>query len=278
MRRLNVRFAQIEECIRKSLFAIDGLPGSPPLQRGEPMLLQLVKEDARRLRREASRIEFALIFDHYEEDPRGEISRRHWPRAGKTWRYILHCSETIPTIPFSLERLDLAHSYAGQNNPQYIQPEDEARIRPYLKGGTPAVELWSVASVDDLLRAIRNYDRVLELAPERTMAVREHSRRVPDTWLPDALKRFYNHRCQVCVHDFEPRYGVPYADTRILDERARGAAPQSRDLVVLCPNHRAIIGAAGAVFDRRRLTFRFPNGLVEQVTLRDHLLLGGAPG
>lgn len=74
MRRLNVQFSQIEECIRKSLFAIDGLPANPPLKAGEELLLQLVKQDAVRLGKQSSRVEFALIFDHYEEDPTGEIS------------------------------------------------------------------------------------------------------------------------------------------------------------------------------------------------------------
>jgi hypothetical protein len=271
MRRLNVQFSQIEECIRTSLFAVSTLPANPPLEKGEELLLQLVLQDARPMGKEDSRIDFALIFDHVEEDATGEVSRRHWPDAGRTWRYILHCSETIPTIPFSLERLGLSRKYGGQANPAYIEPVDEAKVRPFLKGGTAPAELWNVASVEELLRTIRNYDQVLRLSPIRHSEVREHTRRVPDPWLPDALKRFYNHRCQVCVHDFEPRYGLPYADVRIV-ERRPGSPPVSRDIVVLCPNHNAIVGATEARFDRRELAFRFPNGLIERVTLRDHLL------
>ncbi len=197
----------------------------------------------------------------------------HWPNAGRTWRYILHCSETIPTIPFSLERLKLSRSYAGQQNPVYIEPADEARIRPYLKGGTPAADLWQVASVEGLLRAIRNYDQVLRLSSRRHSTVREHQRTYSDPWLSDSLKRFYNHRCQVCVHDFEPRYGMPYADVRVLGERLENTAPASTDVIVLCPNHNAIIGATRATFDRRALLFNYPNGLQERLTLREHLLV-----
>jgi hypothetical protein len=271
MRRLNVRFTQIEECIRKSLFALSALPANPPLQRGEELLLQLVLADARPIGKEASRIEFALVFDRVERDPHGVLSRKHWPDAGKTWPYVLHCSETIPTIPFSLENLGLRHDYSGQGNAVYIRPEDEEKIRPYLKGETPAVELWSVASAEELLRAIRNYDQVLRLAPPKTMRVREHQRRATDTWLPDTLKRFYDHRCQVCVHDFEPRYGVPYADTCVVGS-GTPRTPTSIDLVVVCPNHNAIVRTTNAVFDRRELAFSYPNGLVEKLILRDHLL------
>jgi hypothetical protein len=49
--------------------------------------------------------------------------------------------------------------------------------------------------------------------------------------------------------------------------------PVSTSVIVLCPNHNAIIGAARARFDRRALMFTYPNGLEERLTLREHLLV-----
>ena len=43
MRRLNVRPAQIDECIQKSMFAFSFKPQNPELHPGELLLLQLVK-------------------------------------------------------------------------------------------------------------------------------------------------------------------------------------------------------------------------------------------
>lgn len=272
LRRLNVRFTQIEECIRLSLFAVDMLPKNPPLHDREELLLQLVREDAAGLGKLDSRIEFALIFDHVKEDPTGQISREHWPNAGKTWKYILHCSETVPTIPFSLEKLELSKEYGGQTNPYYIEPEDAARIAPYLKGKAQPTELLGLAGVTGLLSAIRNYDTVIRLAPVRTSRVQEHERRLSDSWLGDVLKLLYEHRCQVCVHDFKPRYGEPYADTRFIDPLDRGGEPVSRNVLVLCPNHNAITRVTNASFDRQLFAWKYPNGLVEKLTLRDHLL------
>jgi len=40
------------------------------------------------------------IIDSYDA---GSISKKHWPHAGKTLRYILICSDTIPTIPLAWE-------------------------------------------------------------------------------------------------------------------------------------------------------------------------------
>ena len=268
MRRLNVQFSQIEECIRLSMFAVDMLPANPPLSKGEPLLLQLTAADAKAHDILDKRVQFALIFDHVTPDPTGDISRGHWPNAGKVWKYILYCSETIPCIPFSLERLNLSRNYGGQTNPFYIQLEDQARIRPYLKGGAEPDEHFRLASVEDLLAAIRNHDRIVHQEP-RTHTVREHERRLGDPWLGNALKQYYEYRCQICLHDFKPKYSTPYADTRFLDSSGE---PISRNVVVVCPNHNAIISATQATFERHSMAFSYPNGLVEKLTLRDHLL------
>ncbi len=106
--RLNVKATQIGECINSQKFAIDARPRNPEMQRGDILLLQMVSADANRLDKRNERIEFALIFDHYEEDHDGSISSHYWPHAGKTWRWILHCSDiiqAIPCHPFSLSLL-----------------------------------------------------------------------------------------------------------------------------------------------------------------------------
>ena len=139
MRRLNVRPAQIEECIQKSMFAFSVRPQNPELQPGEPLLLQLVKTEAARLGKLHSRIDFALVFDHLEPDYDGMISRLHWPKEHRVWPWIVYGSATVPTIPFSLEDLDLSMDYDGQTNPRYIEPRDERLIRPYIQ--------WSLAEV-----------------------------------------------------------------------------------------------------------------------------------
>jgi hypothetical protein len=272
MRRLNVRFSQIEECISKSLFALDAIPKNPPLEVGELLLLQLVKEDAERLGKLNARIEFALVFERTELDADGSVSRAHWPNAGKVWRYIIHASETIPTAPFSLERLNLSRDYSGQGNAVHIEPVDEERVSLYLTTRIGAQRLPELLGVHEFLQTIRNHDLVVRLSPVRHTRVSEHDRSLSDPWLGDALKVLYDHRCQVCTHDFKPRYGVPFADTRFLQGLKDGGEAVSRNVVVLCPNHNAIIGATKARFDLKSFAFAFPNGLQERLLLRDHLL------
>jgi hypothetical protein len=271
MRRLNVQLGQLEECIRMSLFAIDKLPRNPPLAKGEVLLLQLVKAHAQESGQLDRRIEFALIFDHVEEDRAGDISRRHWPSAGKTWKHIVVCSETIATLPFSLEALGLSRAYSGQANPMYIDPADEAKIRPFLDKSGLIVQPQAVG-VRELLVAIGNYDRVSREAEVRTTRVAEHDRRLRNPWLGNTLKALYEHRCQICTHDFRPRYDVAYADTRLLRPTGAPLDFVSKNVVVLCPNHNAIIGEAKPSFDDSQLAFRYQNGLVEKIMLRDHFI------
>lgn len=273
MRRLNVQFSQIEECIEKALFAVDALPRNPPLKPGELLLLQLVKADADRLNKLGSRIEFALVFDHAERDVGGTMSRAHWPQAGKVWRYILVCRDTVPAIPFSMENLGLGNSYAGQAQCVHVEPEDQAEIRKYFTADLQLPQIREIASPRALLQAIRNYDTVIRLTPRKLSIVAEHQRRLGDPWPGDALKTLYDHKCQVCTHDFKPRYGMPHADTRFINPPARGGSLESRNRLVVCPNHNAIISATNAAFDDVQLAFSYPNGLVERLMLRDHLII-----
>lgn len=272
MRRLNVRFTQIEECISKALFAVDALPRNPPLEPGELLLLQLVKEDATRLGKLNARVEFALVFDHTEADPTGERSRGHWPDAGKTWRHILVCRDTVPAIPFSLSNLGLSFDYSGQGQCVHVSEPDAAIIRGYFNSITDPRNLQLSTGPRQLLQALRNYDTVVRLSPPRIAEVRRHERRLSSPWLSDVLKTYYYHRCQICVHDFAPRYGVPYADTRFLLALREGGEPVSSNTLVICPNHNAIIGATAARFDDHLLEFEYANGLREPLLLRDHLL------
>lgn|GEM_PF-506468 len=303
MRRLNVRLAQIDECIRSSMFALDVRPANPALERGELLLLQLVKQDAILTEKLRSRIDFALVFDRIEPDVDGSISRHHWPNEGRTWRWIVYGLMTVPTIPFSLEDLSLTRSYSGQDNARRIDPIDEMRIQPFIQWSLaetprPDLQIVPAARMSDqfdrrrILEAVRNHDRIAMVRADRTRAVAEqaipyafetepHSefatflveetryRRNPA--LVDALKSYYRYRCQVCGHDFEPRYGHTIAEGHHIQYLSNGGPDISQNIVVLCPNHHRVVHTANAEFNRRELAYDYPNGLRERLVLPDHL-------
>lgn len=303
MRRLNVRIAQIEECIRMSMFALDVRPANPEFVQGELLLLQLVKQEAVLAEKLHSRVDFALVFDRIEPDPDGLVSRAHWPNEGRTWKWIVYGQMTVPTIPFSLEDLNLSRSYTGQDNARRIDPVDEEKILPFIQWALaerprPDLQIVPAGRISDefdrrrILDAIRNHDRIAFTKDDRTRQAAEQSpafiagheydsdlatllveetryRRNPA--LADTLKSYYRYRCQVCGHDFEPRYGYSIAEGHHIQYLSQGGPDVSRNIVVLCPNHHRVVHTAHAQFNHSELAYEYPNGLRERLMLPDHL-------
>lgn len=282
MRRLNVRPAQIDECIQKSMFAFSVKPQTPELRSGELLLLQLVKTDSARLGKLHSRIDFALVFDHIEPDHDGTISRLHWPKENRTWPWIVYGLATVPTIPFSLEDLNLSMNYDGQTNPRNIEPCDEQLIMPYIQWTLaevpeptlqqiPAAQVVQKFGRKRTLEAIYNHDRIaiLHEVPRRKVTIEQFTR---NQFLADNLKSYYGNRCQVCDKDFLPDYGVAFSETHHVQYLAQGGLDISGNIVVICPNHHRIIHATNAHFNRQSLTYEYPNGLCEPLISPDHFV------
>jgi len=135
MRRLNVRTAQLDSCIRNRRFALASQPQQPRLFPGELLLLDLVLQDAWACGKRDSRIEWVLVFHNYERDSDGSKSRLYWPHEGRIWSWILFCSGARRVArPFSLKDLGLSQDYSGQPNARLIATEDERKILPYITG------------------------------------------------------------------------------------------------------------------------------------------------
>ena len=282
MRRLNVREAQIDTCIEKSMFAISFRPHNPELQPGELLLLQLVKGEAKQRDQLKSRINFALVFDHLERDYDGTISRLYWPNAGREWPWIVVGLATVPTVPFSLEDLPLSKSYEGFYNPGTIERKDEGIILPYIQWDlaeipAPVLPLVPASQVPEkfgrkrALSTIYNHDRiaVLRPVPRKLISTEEFVR---NQWLSESLKAYYDCRCQICGRDFYPDYGVAFSETHHIQYLAQGGPDISGNIVVICPNHHRIIHATNARFDRQRLSYEYPNGLREPLIRPDHFV------
>jgi len=187
--RLNVQQSQLKECVEKGLFA---LARSSRMERGDILLLQLSKTDARAQGIEGARISHALVFDHAKSDMSGEISRRHWPFAGRVWSSILYSSAVLKVDPFSLEDLPLHRNtrYQAQANPVRIDDEDEPIISERIRWETarPIVTLDEdpIAELpiepDPAIRALVEcyavkvaIDRVLVRFPDTTVEEMAHN-------------------------------------------------------------------------------------------------------
>jgi len=275
MRRLNVREAQIDTCIRFSMFALSQRPTNPELEFGELLLLQLVKGK----RNSHERINFALQFEELIPDNDGSISRAFWPNENRVWNWIVKGSATVPTIPFSLEDLKLSRNYVGQDNARRIDPIDEKRIEPFIQWSLaqdPKSQIILPSSIaqefgpDRALTAIFNHDRIAiqhKVPPKIVTEVRYDRNR----WLADGLKSFYEYKCQVCGNDFQPNYGVDLAESHHIQYLHEGGLDISRNILVLCPNHHRVVHETNALFVESDLAYLYPNGLIEPLLLPTHL-------
>jgi hypothetical protein len=281
MRRLNVQFNQIGECIRLSMFAMEHKPINPPLQEGEILLLQVTKSTANNLNI-SQRIQFAIEFDRIEEDLQDE-SLRIW---GRKWKYILYGNNTVAVIPFDLEDIpSIGTKYSNQTQGVLIAPEDERKILPFIEGARDSDKAIVARNFgeDRLVQTLFNYDSIYEIiSKEEYSQVRErmskyHTR---NPWTAQALKSLYDHKCQICKHDFKPKYNSPYAETHHIDkvsgqEYSKEPLDKAKNIVVLCPNHHRIIEHTNALFIPGKLSFKYPNGLIEPLKLEKHLTYQG---
>ena len=265
------------------MFAMSFRPRNPELQPGELLLLQLVKQDARRLNKVRSRVDFGLVFDHLEPDHDGSISRSHWPQEGRTWPWIIYGSATVPTIPFSLENLRLSRTYEGQDNARDIDPVDEQVILPLIQWGLaeyprPELQLVPAGGLAQrfgrtaTLSVIYNHDRILQLREEPSIYSVNAEEFYRNPLLAEELKSYYDFRCQICGQDFRPRYDVRVADTHHIQYLSEGGRDLSTNIIVVCPNHHRVIHATHANFDPTSTTYQYPNGLQERLILPDHLV------
>ena len=87
----------------------------------------------------------------------------------------------------------------------------------------------------------------------------------------NSLKQLYDCRCQLCGKTFGLEYGAKIAQAHHIDFFSKSLNNDSDNIIILCPNHHALIHNQNPVFDRRNKAFVFPNGCVEKLKLNKHL-------
>ena len=85
------------------------------------------------------------------------------------------------------------------------------------------------------------------------------------------MRETYAGRCQVCEYDPRNRYAQEICHVHHVVWLSRGGDNDRSNLVVLCPNHHAIVHRDDPPFDHGRLAFSFANGAVEALRLNLHL-------
>lgn len=86
------------------------------------------------------------------------------------------------------------------------------------------------------------------------------------------LKLLYGYRCQICGQVIGEKYGSHIAEAHHIDYFVNSLNNDANNQMIVCPNHHSVIHDANPVFDRRRMVYRFDNGVEERIILNKHLV------
>lgn len=86
------------------------------------------------------------------------------------------------------------------------------------------------------------------------------------------LKLLYGYRCQICGQVIGEKYGSHIAEAHHIDYFVNSLNNDANNQMIVCPNHHSVIHDTNPVFDRRRMAYRFDNGVEERIRLNKHLV------
>lgn len=87
----------------------------------------------------------------------------------------------------------------------------------------------------------------------------------------DGLKLLYEYRCQICGQKIGAPYGSDLIHAHHIDYFVKSLNNNANNVLIVCPNHHAVIHDRNPEFDRKALAFHYPNGYVEGLALNRHL-------
>lgn len=86
------------------------------------------------------------------------------------------------------------------------------------------------------------------------------------------LKLLYGYRCQICGRITGKEYGAHIAESHHIDYFVNSLNNDANNQMILCPNHHSIIHDVNPVFDRKKMVYKYSNGMEESLSLNWHLL------
>lgn len=114
-----------------------------------------------------------------------------------------------------------------------------------------------------------------ELREDNTASIKEVTRlqkiRQLDRSIGDSLKMLYDYRCQMTGEKVGESYSAMVVEAHHIIPFTESMNNDTSNIIILSPNYHRIIHKTKAEFDKERLAFIFPNGLIDKVRLNKHL-------
>ncbi|MEI7899342.1 MAG: HNH endonuclease signature motif containing protein [bacterium] len=121
----------------------------------------------------------------------------------------------------------------------------------------PELEIEQILQSDKTASILENFQTVKIRRLDRTIG--------------ESLKWLYDNRCQICDLAIGEKYNATIIHTHHIDYFSRSLNNDASNIMVMCRNPHGIIHAVNRTFNCGRLSFTYPNGLVECLKLNRHL-------
>ena len=81
----------------------------------------------------------------------------------------------------------------------------------------------------------------------------------------------YKYYCK-CGQITGEKYGSHIAEAHHIDYFVNSLNNDANNQMIVCPNHHSVIHDANPVFNRKRMIYRFANGIEEKIKVNKHLM------
>lgn len=92
-----------------------------------------------------------------------------------------------------------------------------------------------------------------------------------DRSIGDSLKRLYDYRCQMTGEKVGDKYNALVVEAHHIIPFTESVNNDTSNIIILSPSYHRIIHNSKPEWDKKNLTFCFPNGLIERVKINYHL-------
>ena len=79
------------------------------------------------------------------------------------------------------------------------------------------------------------------------------------------LKLLYGYRCQICGQITGEKYGSHIAEAHHIDYFVNSLNNDANNQMIVCPNHHSVIHDANPIFIRKKMVYRYDNGMEEKI-------------
>ena len=85
------------------------------------------------------------------------------------------------------------------------------------------------------------------------------------------LKQLYDYRCQITGERIGNEFGCSVVEAHHIEYFTKSLNNDTSNIIIVNPSFHRIIHQASPIFDKKTLSFVFPNGVIEKVKLDKHL-------